>query len=137
MIVGKRVAVVGSREFKNYAQLSLVLDQYLKYEDEIVSGGALGADSFAQRYAKEKGYVIHIYYPRWEHGKSAGFERNKRIVENSDIVIAFYAKKRFQQGGTANTAMWARKMEKPLYEYEEDVYDSADQMKEVWHENNG
>lgn len=119
MIAYKRVAVVGSREFKNYAQLSKVLSEYLSYEDELVSGGALGADSMAQRYAKEHGHAIHIYYPRWENGKSAGFARNKRIVENADVVFAFYQKGRFQQGGTANTAMWARKLEVELYEFEE------------------
>lgn len=120
MLTFKRVAVVGSRKFRNYAQIEQILSKYIDYDDEIVSGGAFGADSMAQRYAKEKGHVIHIYYPRWEHGYSAGFARNKRIVENSDIVICFYSKGNFRQGGTANAAKWAQELAKPLYEYEEE-----------------
>lgn len=119
-MIGKKIAVVGSREFKNYAQIVRFLDGYVSYDDELVSGGAIGVDSMAQRYAKEKGHVIHIYYPRWEHGKSAGFTRNKRIVENSDVILAFYKKGGFQQGGTANTAAWARTFGKELLEFEEE-----------------
>jgi hypothetical protein len=121
MITKKRVAVVGSREFKNYAQLNRVLSEYIEYEDELVSGGAVGADSMAQRWAKERGHAIHIYYPRWENGRSAGFERNKRIVENADLVLAFYQKGRFQLGGTANTISWAEKLGVPYHEYEEEI----------------
>lgn len=132
MLTGSRIAVVGSREFKNYTQMMLVLDEYVTYQDEIVSGGALGADSLAQRYAKEKGHVIHIYYPRWENGRSAGFVRNKRIVENSDIVIAFYRENHFQEGGTANTAMWAGQLNKPLFEFEENVVASVEQLHTLW-----
>lgn len=121
MITNKRVAVVGSREFKNYAQLSKTLENYIGYEDDLVSGGATGADSMAQRWAKEKGHAIHIYYPRWENGRSAGFERNKRIVENADLVLAFYQYGRFQQGGTANTISWARKLNVPFEEFQEEV----------------
>jgi hypothetical protein len=36
------------------------------------------------------------------------------------MVIAFYQKGRFQQGGTSNTAEWARKLNVPLFEYEEE-----------------
>jgi hypothetical protein len=121
MITKKRVAVVGSRGFVNYAQLSKTLSEYIEYEDELVSGGAIGVDSMAQRWAREHGHAIHIYYPRWENGRSAGFERNKRIVENADIVLAFYQVGRFQQGGTSNTAMWANKLNVPLHEYEEEI----------------
>lgn len=119
MIAGKRVAVVGSREFKTYAQIEIFLDSILKPDDELVSGGAMGADSMAQRYAKEHGFPIYIFYPRWEHGKSAGFQRNKRIVEHADLVAAFYAKGRFQQGGTLNTAQWSNKLGIKLIEIEE------------------
>lgn len=124
MLTYNRIAVVGSREFKNYKQLEQEIDERYTEGDWLVSGGALGADSMAQRYAKEKGIPILIIYPRWRvngvYDAGAGFKRNKEIVENSDIVLAFYQKGRFQQGGTANTASWARKLEVPLIEFEEE-----------------
>jgi predicted Rossmann fold nucleotide-binding protein DprA/Smf involved in DNA uptake len=119
MLTYKRIAVVGSREFKNYLQLKEILDNAVSSEDWLISGGALGADSMAQRYAKERGLSILIIYPNWALGKGAGLIRNKTIVENADKVIAFYQKGRFQQGGTSNTAMWARKLGVDLLEYEE------------------
>lgn len=119
-MIGKKIAIVGSRKFRNYAQLSSEVTVYISSDDELNSGGAEGADSMAQRYAKENGYTIHIYYPRWEHGNSAGFIRNRRIVENSDLVLAFYSTGRFQQGGTANTIEWAKKLEVPYHEFEEE-----------------
>jgi hypothetical protein len=122
MITGKKIAVVGSRKFKNYAQLERIVKGYIDSEDdEFESGGALGADSMAQRFCKENGFDIHIRYPKYKvHGKPATFIRNERIVRNSELVLAFYAKGRFQQGGTANSASWARKLGIELYEYEED-----------------
>jgi predicted Rossmann fold nucleotide-binding protein DprA/Smf involved in DNA uptake len=123
MILTRRVAVVGSRQFKNWGQLKFVLDKILEQDDELVSGGALGVDSMAQRYAKEFGYDIKIFYPKYaRYGKPATFMRNKTIVENSDLVLAFYQGGRFQKGGTANTAEWANKLGVPLLEYEEELY---------------
>jgi len=120
MEVGNRIAVVGSRSFRNYAQLCSALDSILYRGDSIVSGGAIGADSMAQRYAKDRGFRIDIIYPDYAHyGRGAAFIRNKEIVEHSDRVLAFYAKGKYQQGGTANTAEWARKLGKALEEYEE------------------
>lgn len=120
MNVGRRIAVVGSREFKNYQQLCDHLDTVTRLGDCIVSGGAVGVDSMAQRYARERGLRILIIYPDYTHyGRGATFVRNKEIVEESDKIIAFYARGRFQQGGTANTASWARKLAVPLEEFEE------------------
>lgn len=122
MLTYKRIGVVGSREFTNYKQLSReVLNRIETDDDEIESGGAIGADSMAQRWAKENGYDIHIRYPKYRiHGKGATFVRNERIVRNSDLVLAFYAPGRFQQGGTANSAKWARKLGIELIEFEEE-----------------
>lgn len=121
MILAKRIGVVGSREFKNWGQLKFVLDQHLKKDDEIVSGGAVGVDSMAQRYAKEFGYDIKIFYPKYaQFGKPATFIRNKLIAENSDLVLAFYQKGRFQMGGTSNTIKWARELGVPFTEFEEE-----------------
>lgn len=120
----RRIAVVGSREFHNWAQLKKVLDETLEPEDQFVSGGAAGADSMAQRYAKDTGRTIVIHYPLWhsERGfdRGAGFKRNKKIIEDCDLVLAFYQKGHFQEGGTANSIEWAVKLDKPYTEYEEE-----------------
>ena len=121
MFINRQIAVVGSREFKDYEFLEHTLFSFIESdEDEIVSGGAIGVDSMAQRFCKEHGYDISIKYPKYRlYGKPATFIRNERIVAASDLVVAFYAKGRFRQGGTANSAEWARKLGKDLYEFEE------------------
>lgn len=118
----QRIAIVGSREFKNYEQLKReVLARVENQDTEFASGGATGADSMGQRLAKETGHDIMIYYPKYAHfGKPATFIRNKLIVQDADIVLAFYQKGRFQVGGTANSAEWARKLNIELVEFEEE-----------------
>lgn len=124
MLTHKRIAVVGSREFQNYQQLDRELKARVVAEDTLVSGGAKGADSMAQRWAKENGKSILIIYPEWHtkgyYDAGAGFKRNEQIVRNSDLVLAFYRKGHFQEGGTANTATWARKLGVELIEFEEE-----------------
>lgn len=123
-MIGKKIAVVGSREFRDYAQLSRTVNEYFEYDDEIVSGGAAGADSMAQRWTKEHGGIITIAYPDWHpnglYDAGAGFKRNQIIVQRSDIVLAFYRKNHFQEGGTSNTASWAKRLGKTLFEFEEE-----------------
>jgi len=121
MIANRKIAVVGSRIFKNWEQLKKTLDEYLQEDDTIVSGGAIGVDSMAQRYAKERGYDIHIFYPKYgRFGRGATFIRNKRIVENSDLVLAFYSKGRKGLGGTRNTIDHSITLNVPYQEFEEE-----------------
>jgi predicted Rossmann fold nucleotide-binding protein DprA/Smf involved in DNA uptake len=122
MRFGRRIAVVGSRTFTDYGQVSTVLANTVLDEDSLVSGGAVGVDSMAQRYAREFGLEITIIYPNYgRYGKGATFHRNRQIVEHSDLVLAFYAKGRFQQGGTSNTIHWAQELGVPYIEYEEEL----------------
>ncbi len=87
-----KVAVIGGREFKDYVRLKRILDLYPI--TVIVSGGANGADSLGEKYADEKGLQKEIYHPDWDlFGKSAGFIRNTTIIENCDMVVAFWDKK--------------------------------------------
>jgi len=88
-----RVIIAGSRDFNNYELL------YNKCENilyniksvEIVSGGAKGADSLGEKYAKEKGYKIKQFNADWNSlGKSAGYIRNKEMAEYADALIAFW-----------------------------------------------
>lgn len=84
-----RVAIVGGRDFDHYELMFHLLD---KMEiDIIVSGGAPGADSLAERYANDMGIKTLIFKAEWDkYGKSAGFIRNKDIIDNCDSVVAFW-----------------------------------------------
>ena len=83
------IGVVGGRDFNNYQLLSEVLGAYPV--SKIVSGGARGADSLGEKYARENNIEVDVYRPDWDkYGKSAGFLRNTTIVENSEIIIAFW-----------------------------------------------
>ncbi len=84
-----KVAVIGSRNFNDYDLVKKTLDD-MKIS-LIVSGGAKGADSFGEKYAKEKDINTLIFYPDWKkYGKAAGMIRNTEIVKNSDIIVAFW-----------------------------------------------
>lgn len=99
-----RVGVVGTRKFSDYELMKKELD---KIEPSvIVSGGAKGADQLGERYALEKNIPTEIFLPDWDqYGKQAGFIRNKKIVDNSDMVIAFWDGK---SKGTSHSIYLAR-----------------------------
>ena len=123
MLTNKRIAVVGSRVFGDYDLLDNVLKEFIEPEDLIVSGGAVGADSMAQRWAKENGRSILIHYPNYAlNGRVATFVRNRYIAEDAEIVLAFYAPGRFHLGGTANTVNHARELGREIHEYEESIH---------------
>ena len=78
--------VAGSRDFNNYTEMCNVLNFLLKKQVEqnnkivIVSGGARGADSLAEKYADEHNYEKHIILADWnKHGRSAGYRRNEEM----------------------------------------------------------
>lgn len=86
-----KLAVVGSRNFNDYELLKQTLDQYKGVVTHIVSGGAKGADTLAEKWASENNVEMLIFLPDWyRYGKSAGYIRNRDIVSNSDLVIAFW-----------------------------------------------
>lgn len=107
-----KAAIIGSRGFDNY---NLVCETLSEYENQItlmVSGGAKGADKLGEKWAKEKNKEVLIFYPEWEkYGKSAGFKRNKDIIENSDIVFAFWDG---QSKGTQSSIELSKKLNKEL-----------------------
>ena len=85
-----KVAIVGSRRFKDYAFMKEILDPQLNKISLIISGGAIGADTLAQRYAKENGIPIQIYYPIYKkYGKKAPLVRNVIIANLCEKMVAF------------------------------------------------
>ena len=76
--------VAGSRSFNDYELLSQTLDNLLSNQPKvaIVSGGARGADSLAERYAKERNLPLKVFTADWNRfGKSAGYKRNRQMHE--------------------------------------------------------
>ena len=79
-----RVAVVGSRFFTDYDYVKSSLDAINNVYKitVIVSGGARGADSLGERYARENGIEFVLFAADWnKHGKAAGPIRNKQLIE--------------------------------------------------------
>lgn len=88
-----RVAVIGSRTFKNKEKLFEELERFHleKSISLIISGGALGADSLAQEWAESNNIKTQIFLPDWKKlGKSAGVIRNKYIIDSCEYCIAFW-----------------------------------------------
>ena len=117
-----KLAIVGSRTFntyKHYALLSNTIHYHFRYYSYIannlrlVSGGARGADTLAERFAKERDLGIIVYKPDWDkHGRIAGFIRNQQIVDTCDMVLAFWDGK---SKGTQDTINKAKKAKKPTF----------------------
>lgn len=89
-----KVIIAGSRSFQNYSLLKEYADFKLSQicdSIEIVSGGARGADTLGERYAKENGYSIKVFLADWEQfGKAAGYMRNVQMAEYADALLAFW-----------------------------------------------
>jgi len=85
-----KVAVIGSRTFNDQALLYSALEK-IDSPELIVSGGAKGADQLAEQYAREKNIPIKVFLPDYaKYGRAAPIIRNKSIVQEADIVIAFW-----------------------------------------------
>jgi|SRR6187402_80023 len=112
-----RVAVVGSRSITDEAYVFSVLNFYLcrlleEGEVIIVSGGAVGIDKIAEKFAEEKGLKTEIYLPDYKaySGKVAPIKRNQQIVDASDYLIAITT----GSNGTASTIKMAEKKGIPI-----------------------
>ena len=88
-----RVIIAGGRDFNDFDLLKEKCDKILSNikVTEIVSGGAKGADSLAERYAFGCGYNFKKFTANWNDlGKAAGIIRNCDMSLYSDALIAFW-----------------------------------------------
>jgi hypothetical protein len=88
-----KVIIAGGRDFDDYLTLNCEIDflnnHYFKLE--IVCGGARGADTLAENYAKQLGLPVKVFPADWDkHGKSAGYLRNQQMAEYADMLVAFW-----------------------------------------------
>lgn len=120
------IAVVGSRKFDDYPRLCRILDEILSVEIgvrvTIISGGAKGADTLAEKYAMNNGIEFRPYPARWKdfsapckikqnsYGKYnslAGVRRNMAMAHAADLVVAFWNGK---SRGTKQMIEYSRKI---------------------------
>ena len=120
----QKVAIIGSREYINKRKIQeFIFKLKEKYNGEviIVSGGAkYGADKYAKRFALDfeleyhESYNIHCVLERFFYGKPYNVgnyhSRNKKLVEHSDIVVAFVPKE--VTNGTRSAIKYAEELEK-------------------------
>ena len=82
-----KLAIVGSRNIGDI-DIGMYLPDGV---DEIVSGGAKGADTLARKYAEEHGIKLTEFLPKYDlFGRSAPLKRNEEIVRYADEGIAFW-----------------------------------------------
>lgn len=107
---GMKIAIVGSRNYPNKQDVVRYVKS-LPHGTMIISGGAMGPDTWAEEAALVRGLETMIFKPEWDKwGKSAGFRRNADIVMAADKVVAFTTGSK----GTANTMELARRYGKEL-----------------------
>lgn len=83
-----KIAVIGGREFTDEKLMNRILTDFVKPEDEIISGGAKGADSMAEKWSKEHNIKFQAFKP--EANQEYYFaKRNSEVADACDILIAF------------------------------------------------
>jgi len=102
-----RLAIVGSRTFKNYRLMERILGDYLGFVVEVISGGADGADSLGARWGRKNGFVPTIYEPDHKKYKHAYHHRNRLIAEACTLLVAFWDGR---SSGTKYTIDYARRI---------------------------
>ena len=103
-----KLAIIGSRTCP-----AVDIEAQLKsIPDTIVSGGAVGADTWAREFARKRGLKLIEFFPDYDkYGRRAPLERNKLIVEECDCLLAFWDGK---SRGTKFTLDYARERNKPV-----------------------
>ena len=113
----KNLLIAGSRSFDDFNRLSFMVVELLKItklsEIIIISGGAKGADSLAERFAKENKIPFTLFKAKWDlYGKKAGILRNEEMGRFSDLLLALWDG---ESKGTKHMINFMLDLKKPVY----------------------
>ena len=112
-----KIGIVGGRGFNDYESLKKELSKFIEENsislNYIVSGGAKGADTLAEKFATEMDVEMIVFKPDFEKfGRGAALARNTQIIQKSDVVFAFWDGK---SKGTEHSIMLAKRNIKQVY----------------------
>lgn len=102
-----RLAVIGSRGFSNFRFLDATLSEYLGRVVLFISGGADGADSLGEKWARRHGLDTRIFEPDHKRYRHPYHHRNRLIAEACSLLVAFWDGR---SSGTKYTIDYARRI---------------------------
>lgn len=108
------LAIIGSRVFTNLPYAAAIAKPFIDIHniEEIVSGGAKGADHIAEQIAKSYKLRMTILKANWDkYGRGAGMIRNNDIIDTCDIALVFWDGK---SSGTRDSINKLAKAKKPF-----------------------
>ena len=114
-----KLIIAGSRGITDYELVKWVVDRVINFTGfkitEVVSGKALGVDTFGEDWANENHIHIQPFKPDWtRYGYDAGFMRNHEMGDYADILIAIWDDK---SSGTKDMMNYMKKLNKPVFYY--------------------
>lgn len=103
-----KLLIVGSRSISKFD-----LSKYITQKPElIISGGARGVDTLAEKYADAQKISKLILRPRYDlYGKGAPIKRNQQMVELADRVLVIWDG---ESRGAMSTVAYAQRAGKPI-----------------------
>ena len=103
-----KLLIVGSRSIENFD-----ISPYITSDvDTIISGGASGVDSIAEKYADTHRISKYIIRPRYDlYGRAAPLKRNEQMVDLADSVLVIWDGR---SKGTEYTIKYSKGVGKPL-----------------------
>lgn len=132
---GLKVIIAGGRDYTSYAGLEDAVKQAGFEIAEVVSGGAKGADSLGESWAKNNKIPVKKFIPNWNdtnhpdavvkfrknpwtdaeeaYNWAAGFMRNSDMAEYADALIALPG-----DGGTRDMIKKAKEKNLKIFIYE-------------------
>lgn len=102
-----RIVISGSRTITDEKWIERILCGQLGSGDLVVTGGCRGVDKIAHDWARRMFCKTKVMPADWDtHGKAAGPIRNAQMMEDADLLLAFWDGK---SRGTRNAIDEARK----------------------------